>query len=561
MKTVAIIVLICIVMNTIAQTPAPNVPPSPVANRPVSQTNPSVPISTPGSTWTSVAEEKPEETVVFSLPIVTRKKILEENEDDPSYSAQGSDIVPVFHPAVAGGPQQSKYGNLKLFANTIEYYITISVGSPAQIFTLQIDTGSAITAFPSGACKDCYHYNNPYNASSSTTSNVLSCNDPGCTSKSCNADGTCAFKVSYGDTSFISGNLIGDVMGLPVAYTVNNGGKGSGSTVRDVSQTLFSDTPIVFGAITNQSSGFQVHGVDGIMGLAFGNSQLSCVPNCASLVMDSIVERYNIPNVFSIALQPISNNSIYNAAGGSLTIGGIDTAFLGGSTVYYTDVIKTPYYTVLLGDISIGGQYLGARIEDFGSAIVDSGTTYTLVPPIIYNMIKNVMQTQYCHLPYICGQSSIFTNSSCVNSTKIDLSQFPDFTFHLSGVKIIMKPKQYMLQFDTSRGSVHCLSVITGVAGKTILGDSFMMGYYIVFDRENKRVGFANDELVSLGPIIDIPISKIALIAGAAGGGAALVLILSAVITAVLLRRRSARARNEKKKAVDIGVTVGDNAS
>jgi len=558
MKRVAIIIVFaCIVLNTIAQTPAPNTPPSPVADRPIYQSDPAATSSTPGSTWTSIAEEKPE-TVVFSMPIVTRRKTIEHNEDDPSYSAQGSDVVPVVYPAVAGGIQQSKYGNLKLYANTIEYYITVSVGSPAQIFTLQVDTGSAITALPSGTCTDCYHYNNLYNASLSSTSNVFSCQDDRCTSKKCNDDGTCAFKVSYGDSSFISGNLVYDVIGLPVSYNVNNGPKGSGPTVNGVTQTLFSDTPVTFGAITDQSGGFQVHGVDGIMGLAFGGDQLSCVPNCASLVMDSIVQRYNIPNVFSIALQPIQNNSIYNAVGGSLTIGGIDTAFLGGSTVYYTDVISTPYYKVLLGDISVGSTYLGARASDFGSVIVDSGTTYTLLPPAVFNMLKNVMQTQNCHLTYVGGPTSIFTNSTCVNSTKIDLSQFPDFTFHLSGVKIIMKPRQYLLELDTSKGSVNCLSVISGVSGKTVLGDSFMMGYYIVFDRDNKRVGFANDELVSAGPIITEPISKVALIAGAAGGGAAFALIIIAVVVVVLLRRRS--IHRERKSVVDIGVGVRSDA-
>ena len=41
-------------------------------------------------------------------------------------------------------------------------------------------------------------------------------------------------------------------MGLPSAYTVNNGLEGSGPTVNTVTSTLFPNTPIVFGAITDQ---------------------------------------------------------------------------------------------------------------------------------------------------------------------------------------------------------------------------------------------------------------------------------------------------------------------
>jgi len=293
------------------------------------------------------------------------------------------------------------------------------------------------------------------------------------------------------------------------------------------------------------------------MGLAFGQSKLSCVPNCASLVMDNIVESHNIADVFSIALQPITNNSIYNAPGGSITFGGIDTAFLGPNTVYYTDVVAKPYYQVLLGDISIGGISIGAEIPNFGSTIVDSGTTYTLVPPVIYNLIVSTMQNNYCHLPFVCGNNSIFTSSSCVNSSKIDLSLFPDFTFWMDEVKVVMKPSQYLIQGASSRGKVNCWSIVSGISGKTFLGDNFMMGTYVIFDRENERIGFANDQLVSVGPKIDIPSSKVAIIAAAAGGGAALLLIIIAVVVTVLLRRRS--QRREADKTQDIGVTIQES--
>jgi len=487
---------------------------------------------------------------VFTLPITTKTLRLDHGAHPASSSGHHVDVMPMVYPAVSS-TQQQKYGTLSLYGNLIEYYITISVGTPAQIFTLQVDTGSAITALPSQECTDCYEYNTPYNSSASSTATVLSCADSRCTANACNSDGTCRFSVSYGDSSFISGNLVSDVLALPFSYK-NSGSKSS--PVNTVTSSLFQNTPVIFGAMTDQSQGFQFKGVDGIMGLAFGQSKLSCVPNCASLVMDSIVQSHNIADVFSIALQPITNNSAYNEPGGSITFGGIDTTFLGSNTVYYTDVVARPYYQILLGDVSIGGVSIGANIQEFGQTIVDSGTTYTLVPPVIYNLIVSTMQNNYCHLPFVCGNNSIFTSSSCVNSSKIDLSLFPDFTFWMDGVKVVMKPSQYLIQGISNRGSVNCWSIVSGASGKTFLGDNFMMGTYIVFDRENERVGFANDQLVSAGPRIDIPSSKVAIIAAAAGGGAALLLIIIAVIVTVLLRRRA--QRREADRTQDIGVTV-----
>jgi len=504
-----------------------------------------------------------QETFVITLPLVTRTRPLErakpaktiDIENTTATYSSFSEVMPMVYPAVSGA-QTSKYGSLHLYGNTKEYFITISVGSPAQIFTLQLDTGSAITALPSGGCTDCYHYNTPYNSSISSTSSVFSCTDPRCTSGTCNPDNTCNFRVGYGDGSYIQGNLVSDVMGLPSAYTVNNGLEGSGPTVNTVTSTLFPNTPIVFGAITDQSSGFQFLAVDGIMGLAFGGSSLSCVPNCASLVFDQIVQKYNIPDIFAIALKPISNTTTYNQVGGSISFGGIDAAFLGPNTVYWTDVTAKPYYQVLLGDITIGGHSIGASIDDFGSTIVDSGTTFTIVPPKIFSAIQSVMQQNYCHLPFVCGPSNMFTNMSCVNSSLIDLSKFPDFTFFLDGVKVVMKPDQYLLETQLSNGDmVNCLSVIAGSRSKTFLGDSFMMGAYIIFDRQSTRVGFANDAQVSSGPRISNPEpNKIALIAGAAGGGAALIIIIIAAVTTVLLRRRTLKRREDR--AQDIGVKV-----
>jgi len=313
--------------------------------------------------------------------------------------------------------------------------------------------------------------------------------------------------------------------------------------------------------MTSQSTNFQLLGVDGIMGFSFGGTSLSCVPNCATLFLDAIVQSHGILDVFAISLERVSNNSRYNIDGGSLSIGGYDDDLIGQNGIFYTPILKKPYYSVALGDVAVGGVSIGGDLSLFGSTIVDSGTTYLLLPNRAYYQLKSVFQTNYCHLPFVCTQPNMFDDNQCINSSKIDLNQYPDLTFSFDGVKVIMRPDQYLTQSTTIRGSVNCFSIVQSGSQKTILGGTFMRGVYTIFDRANMQIGFTSDRtgadgnpVVTQGPAIksssiNLPIY----IAVGAGVGALLVIIAAVIITWQVVKRR---AVVKAESTVDIGVAV-----
>jgi len=299
----------------------------------------------------------------YTLPIKPLHRQLIHQED---VVTKHPAVMKMSYPQVTG-LQNSKYADIKLLGNTVEYYTTVLIGTPGQPFTLQLDTGSAITALPSVRCVGCYNYNPKYNSSQSSTSNVIMCTDEKCTSKKCNDDNTCSFSVSYGDKSTIQGGLISDVVAFPLDYKERKGlARGGNTTIELLTSTAYGNTPVVFGAMTSQSAGFQLHGVDGIMGFSFDSSSLTCVPNCASLFMDSIVKAHGVSDIFSMSLQPIRDNSQFNTVGGSLTIGGINSDIVKNfSEIHYTPVLRKPYYSVLLGDVTIGDITIESNSEMF----------------------------------------------------------------------------------------------------------------------------------------------------------------------------------------------------
>ncbi|KAF8923616.1 hypothetical protein BGZ47_004616, partial [Haplosporangium gracile] len=136
----------------------------------------------------------------------------------------------------------ARYGNVRATSGTVplvnvnhdvEYYGTVSVGTPAQNVKLDFDTGSSDIWFPSStcttsACKKHVRFNS---ASSSTFQQ----------------DGR-KWKIGYGDKSYASGFLGSDMVSV------------GGIKVR---QTI--------GLATDESAQFGSSPQDGLFGLAFSN--------------------------------------------------------------------------------------------------------------------------------------------------------------------------------------------------------------------------------------------------------------------------------------------------
>jgi len=386
-------------------------------------------------------------------------------------------------------PKENKirsYGSasVTLQANTVEYYCEVFVGTPGQTFEVQVDTGSSLFAIPLVTCDSCSHYNRLFEPFNSTTSRILSCDASDCTHHKCYSNfkeisnPTCLFNISYGDNSNIVGPLIRDLVAFPAAINTGNG-----------SQTVNLTGIATFGGIADESpaGGFQSPQVDGILGMAYGSTRMSCVPNCVKPVFDELVSQLHLDDIFALSLEPIDSGV---GKGGVLTLGGA----IEDPGMVYTPVKEQSYYVVAMETIIIGEtmQILPEETH-YPLTVVDSGTTFMVVSSTTYNAVKKVFQTQFCNLPFVCSAPSLF-DGKCVNKLLLNdtvLATFPNITLVIEDMYLIIPPTLYLEKTKTSKGEFYCFGIMDG--GKhsvTILGDTVLRGYYVVFDRKNSRIGF-----------------------------------------------------------------------
>ena len=124
---------------------------------------------------------------------------------------------------------------------------------------------------------------------------------------------------------------------------------------------------------------------------------------------------------------------------------------------------------------------------DTDLAIVDSGTSYILMPANDFEEFRKVIEPgRSCYIDE--GGSGLFT-CRCLIDTHAD---FPDFQIKLGNNQYYRVPSSSYM----TRQNFKCFfKVVPQRQTETtlfwILGDAFLLNYYSVFDLENRRVGFA----------------------------------------------------------------------
>jgi len=306
-----------------------------------------------------------------------------------------------------------------LAQGSASYYGTVSLGTPAQNFDFDFDTGSSNFWVTSSECTNC-PFSGGYDHKKST---------------SYKANGR-AFEIQYGE------------------------GQVSGFLSEDTTKIAGLTAPgIVFGEVTNEAVQPVRPPTAGLVGLAFKSISVDAV----TPLFDSLYEKKLIPqNVFSMYLSTKTSG----AREGVLTIGGSDARYYKGS-ITYTPIVHDQWYV-----IKTEGYHIGSKeIVGASAAIVDSGTSCLAGPTKDINKIMN----------------DIHIGSDCSGFDKA-----PNITVKIAGRTFAMTPADYTLKI-----SGQCQICIQGVdlpnsiPFKWILGDSFMHGYYTVFDKQHNRLGLA----------------------------------------------------------------------
>ncbi|GAM28756.1 hypothetical protein SAMD00019534_119320 [Acytostelium subglobosum LB1] len=361
------------------------------------------------------------------------------------------------------------YGGL---TKTYEYYAPILVGSPSQMFTVQIDTGSTALAIPDASCMlfadkqtqtNCrcgdHQLDNFYQHSNSMSSSKLQCL-PKC--KKCNRDGVCQFQLSYQDGSFINGDLVTDsitLAGLTVNATfgsIKSESMRFGQLQCSSHYDEYSDPPV--------SSSKRVR--DGILGMAIQ----SLDPDNGDDIFGKIVDRYNISNSFSLCM---------NIEGGVLVLGGVDEQYNSAPMRYLPMVDSASYYAV---------NFTGIMVDDvLLNSIPLSNPSFDSFHAFISQLAVN-----YSHLPGTKTQELWYGH--CYNLTEEVINQYP--TVYLLGVdtesqpiKISIPPTQYLVVYNEE----YCLGISPIDVKKVsiLFGDVGLQGYNVHFNRHNRTIGFA----------------------------------------------------------------------
>lgn len=309
-----------------------------------------------------------------------------------------------------------------------QYYGEISMGSPAQTFTVIFDSGSSNLWLPATNCTTCGSHPR-YDHSQSATYTP---------------DGK-PFHIEYGS---------GPVSGYFSKETITvDSLKAKGQR---------------FAEITDASGlglAYAIGKFDGILGLGFGSISI----DNATTVMDNLFQQGAIDkNVFAFHLSKQSD------VDGTLEIGSYSNDKYEGELKWIPLIMKN-YWTMSLGGVTLGGE----SVSQAQHAIVDSGTSLLAGPKAeIAAMAAKVGAT-----PSPLNPNQFFIDCN---------ADLPVLTFNLGGQEFSLQGKEYIIDAGgICLFAMVGMDVPSFPRGLYILGDIFMKVYYSVHDATGARVGLA----------------------------------------------------------------------
>ncbi|KAM7413397.1 hypothetical protein PAMA_020673 [Pampus argenteus] len=349
------------------------------------------------------------------------------------------------------------------------YYIEMSIGTPGQKLNILVDTGSSNFAVAAAPHPFITHY---FNTALSSTYE--------------SAGRTVGVRYTQGNWE---GELGIDLVSIP---------KGPNGTV------------VINVAAILSSSGFFLPGVNwqGILGLAY--PMLARPDSSVEPFFNSVVRQLGIPDIFSLQMcgAGLSASSTADPAGGSLVMGGVEPTLYQGS-VWYTPIIEEWYYQVEVLKLEVGNQNLNLDCREYNmdKAIVDSGTTLLRLPVNVFNAVVEAITRS----SLIQDFSSGFwdgTKLACWVKGETPWRFFPKLSIYLRATntsqsfRITILPQLYIQPITDVDGTLDCYRFgVSSSANGLVIGATIMEGFYVVFDRAQRRLGFARSNCAVSGGV------------------------------------------------------------
>jgi len=325
-----------------------------------------------------------------------------------------------------------------VYLNTTDrlaYFGNISIGQPAQNFSVIFDTGSSDLWVPwlkckSEFCKASHLFNNEVSETC-----VVYENQP--------------FDITYG-TGAVSGVVATD-------------------------QLQVGDTKIEgqnFGLVDQTSQDMVPGRFDGVLGLGLpALSQFNATPVLLSL----FEQQAELERIFGFWIA----ETLEDEPSGVISIGELNRTLFDGELCWTPIDKKHLYWETRLKNMRYGGERLTRTIFS-QSAVIDTGTSLNVGPPRYVNRLARRI-----------GAESIGSGLFVIT----DHSDLKDISFQLGDCKFILTPDLYKLKVNqTTFFGFQASQFRRGVAGRHswILGDVFLRAYYTAYSYTNYSIGFAH---------------------------------------------------------------------
>ncbi|KAH8555542.1 aspartic peptidase domain-containing protein [Umbelopsis sp. PMI_123] len=383
-----------------------------------------------------------------------------------------------------------------------QYLITVNIGTPAQTFTVALDTGSADLWVPSSSCPTSVCPYAKFDSSKSSTFNAT--NE--------------VFGIVYGSGS-ANGTYVKDTVTIAGA-TVANQQFGLVTQTKDI----LTNQGSLGGGVGSSPSVSQNSSTvsDGIFGL--GYPQLTAATSDGGSVYNpfvfNLVAQKTISDpVFSIYLNSVSatGNS------GEIIFGGVDQSKYTGELAYMPvapltsgssnnpldNIFGTSGNTQVFAYWMVYGQGFtvtnGASTPNITMAntvpvILDTGTTLTYLPQSVAQQIAlSVASTNSIALDSAAGVYVVECSVANTNAqVQVQFSTSDKVT--TTPVTFSVPVSQLVIPLDTNSASTasQCIFGIapSSTGGSTssdlyLIGDSMLRSAYMVFDMGQNRVGLA----------------------------------------------------------------------
>uniref|UniRef100_W5MGP0 Beta-secretase 1 n=1 Tax=Lepisosteus oculatus TaxID=7918 RepID=W5MGP0_LEPOC len=256
-------------------------------------------------------------------------------------------------------------------------------------------------------------------------------------------------------------------------------------------------------AAITQSHRFFINGSnwEGILGLAY--AEIARPDETLEPFFDSLVRQTSTPNLFSLQLcgAGFGQNDSQGPAtvGGSMIIGGVDPSLYVGE-LWYTPIRREWYYEVIIVRIEVNGQdlHMDCKEYNYDKSIVDSGTTNLRLPRKVFQAavkaIEAASSTEQFPAGFWLGEQLV-----CWQAGTTPWHIFPVVSLYLMGesrnqsFRISILPQQYLRPVeDVASSQEDCYKfAISQSSTGTVMGAVIMEGFYVVFDRAQRRIGFA----------------------------------------------------------------------